>query len=180
MASLINKADFTDIIYLTGNLDFDKKIKPHVLSSQELQLAEWIGADFALDVVANPANYAELLNGKAPYPGIKKILVYLSMSKAIWDLNLEASNDGYVFKNNEYSSGASEKILNRKSTEYYNTAVAYWKKAEIYLNSNREMYPLWRRDECCDRQDISTRPRISGVGASQDIYNYEIYPKYGR
>lgn len=133
-----------------------KSVKASVINSfiedAEIQdLVPLLGEKLYFDIVKNPANYADLLDGcnyvydevTIKNPGLKKVLAIFVNAKYIMFGNQSSTPFGTVEKN--YQDGHHIERASRK--ERYKleqqTAFIYWEQVKIYLDRNTDDYEFW-------------------------------------
>ncbi len=169
---LITTADIAAIESISLNTDFNKKIRPHIVKAQELDVRPLIGETFWLAIVANPATYANLLapfqytyNGKLrEHPGLKSVIIEYTLARYKSDANIHDTPFGLMQKENPYSSPVSDKKIARAEAKMISGAEAYWVRVRAYLNRNKSTYPLW---EGCSRAKRTTGSGIEILKVSR-------------
>lgn len=188
---------------LTRNLDEAKQMLPYIQEAQEFDLRPFLGEELynalvddyneglspclATDIYSDLYNGSTYTYGGHTYtnPGIVPVLCYFAYARYVEASGLHSTPTGFVQKNTEWSSAASEKTLSRVSHQARSGAIEFQERVRKFLSLNSTDYPLWyggkrrrkgsfritavggnsnRRRRCDDTCNISTSSSSSDCG----------------
>lgn len=119
---------------------------------EEYEFSKLLGYALYQDIVANTANYTNLLNGctfedihgrTVKQDGLLKVLAYFVYSKYIGKSEIVDTFTGFVHKSRTDSETISESTRKRLIQETYEQAMCYFELVKMYIELNSELYPLW-------------------------------------
>jgi hypothetical protein len=154
---LIDKTDFAPFVQIAEYGNDAKRLNPHILNAQNLDCKFVFGNRFWTDIITNPTNYDELLNGGTyqdsdgndiSFSGLKAAIVWYSVARLRVDSNSINSPWGQVQKTSEYSQPVSTTTLNQQIAQAENNGQAYLRDVVEYLKIKESTYPLWNAS--CD------------------------------
>lgn len=149
---LIDKTDFIPFVQISEYGNDVKRLNPHILNAQNLDCKFVLGNIFWTDIITNPLNYDELLNGGTyqdkdgndiSFSGLKAAIVWYSVARLRVDANSINSAWGQVQKTSDYSQPISTTTLNQQIAQAENNGQSYIRDVVDYLNIKSEDYPLW-------------------------------------
>lgn len=159
MTALITVDDIKEYKGITGNLNFEKDLLPHILEAQEFDVAPMLGQSFWLaiqdDFIASPSlsDYSDLVNGcrytdtsgdAFENPGLKSVIIYHAYARYLNGSNSHSTPYGMVQKLNNHSEPLSEKAINRLVEQARSGAMVYQNRVLCYLREKSNDYPLFK------------------------------------
>jgi hypothetical protein len=152
MTTLITLSDIEAIESISVNVDFNKKLRPHVFKAQEFEVRPLIGEEFWIYITANVATLGDLLNEKTysynnktyQHPGLKAVIIMYTLARYKSTIGIHDTAFGLVQKTNQYSEPVSDKLVARESAKETAGAEVYWLRVRDYLDRNKATYPLWK------------------------------------
>jgi len=158
MTLLVELNDFNDnhrtisqSLYNNGNLN------QHISDAQFVDVQKLMGIDFFNDMLRNSTDtkYSKLLD-KSDYNykgktytnvGLKSVIVFYAYSRYLMFGSNVQTPFGLVQKqgNNSQEISFAEKKMMSKMNEQ--TAYNYWENVRLFIERNKEDYPLWK-DNC--------------------------------
>lgn len=153
MIQLINKSDISQYRQLSTSVK-DAKINPFIADAQLLDLLPLLGERMFYDLIANPANYDDLINPKQysynnqtiESPGLKIVLCHFAYARYIMHGSQTDTAFGMVEKNYQDGNQVSRTDKKEIYKQSQNVAMQYWAQVETYLNRNLNIYKLWGID----------------------------------
>lgn len=143
---LINITDITSRRELSENIP-TKKLNPHILSAERMDLKPLLGERFYRDISANPSlttrgNYPLLLDGGTytysdidyEQPGIKDILVDFAYARIMFFGPVTSTPFGMRIRQGDNSSQPSTELLREHYTALREEAKAKWQEVKDYMN----------------------------------------------
>lgn len=106
-----------------------------------------------LDVISDPEKYSDLLDGceyetrngnKRVFLGLKKSICYYSYARLMKNGDYNVNRFGTSNKDSEYSSNTDYKEKVIAYNDAFDVADRYLKECVLYLNENKDRYPLYR------------------------------------
>ena len=160
---LITKTDIRLYRQISKSVD-DVKINPFIDDAQLLDLLPLIGEKFYFDIIANPANYTDLMEQKTytydgtqiQSPGLKRVLIDFTFARYVMHGTPTDTPFGMIekqFQDGHQIPRTDKKEIYKQSQQI---AMQYWGQVESYLNRNKALYPLWGGD-CAIEQRKSFR-----------------------
>lgn len=151
MTLLIQLSDISAIESISANTDFNKKIRPHIIKAQDLDVRPLLGEQLWLDVLGNIGNYVNLLNEhtytykdkKYQHPGLKAVIVEYTLSRYKPAINIHDTPFGLVEKENPYSTRVSDKTIAREVSRFTSAAETYWLRVKRYLDHHKDTITKW-------------------------------------
>jgi len=197
MLTIINKADFTDIIELPTNI-IEAKLRPQIVKAQEFDLAKLMGEDFYYYFLSwfdsdntlkedAPQEIIDLYDGSTytqneiakNNPGIKPVVVCYTGARIVRKVDAHITPNGYMDKVNEFSEHISGSRKAFDSNEYDNQALAYWHKVLRFMESDKSLFPQYFVDGCgCGTSKGNVKPKMVPIGGNDCDYNN--YSRYGK
>lgn len=161
MRLLINKIDIIAKRPISKSVS-DSKINPFIEDAQLLDLMPLLGEKLYFNLVANPANYTDLMEAKSylydgqaiESPGLKTVLCHFAYARHIMHGSQTDTPFGLIEKN--YQDGSNVSRIDKKEIykQSQNVAMQYWSQVEVYLNRHSNTYPLWRVDLCVNQRRV--------------------------
>ena len=147
---IISKSDIATYREISRSVA-DSKINPYIQDAEILDLKPLIGEKLYAAIVANPAEYADLLNKKAynhddvvvESPGLKRVLVDFAYARYMLHGSNTDTPFGLVQKDYEGSTAISRTEKKESYKHHQQIAMQYWREVETYLNRNVSLYPIW-------------------------------------
>ena len=124
------------------------------------EITKLIGDELYQDIVQNPANYVDLLEGSTftycdrqkNHYGLKYIIAYLNYDRWAKSGHINDTMTGMVEKKRPDSEPISQGDRKNNSTFYRQIAMEGWKLTQQFLNTNSSYYPLWCPTEANKRR----------------------------
>ena len=153
MELLINKTDISAYRQISKSVA-DAKINPFIADAQLLDLLPLLGEKLYYDLIANSANYTDLINPKSylydgqtiESPGLKIVLCHFAYARYIMHGSQTDTPFGMVEKNYQDGNQVSRTDKKEIYKQSQNVAMQYWGQVEVYLNRHTNIYKLWRAD----------------------------------
>lgn len=168
---LITRQDFTDNHRNISQSDFNSGIlNQNISDAQFMDVQKLMGVDFYDDLIRNnaDANYqALLIKGEYSYNGkiytnygLKAVIVFYSYSRYILTGSSVDTPFGFVTKESQHSTPVSKET--KKSIFKMNQQIAYnyWENVALFLERNKEDYPLWKNN-CVNTRSTFRISKIS-------------------
>lgn len=149
---LIVQSDFSNYRELGSAINYAKRVTPHVLAAQEIDLQGLLGEAFYSDVaavadaVADTANLT-LVNYTALLPYLKPIIVNYALARLTGANQTSVTAYSIQQHTNEWSKNVGENTLSRMIKQDESAARHYADKMVRFLDSNSDNYPTWRTSE---------------------------------
>jgi len=167
---LINRIDFANNYrnisqsnYNLGNLD------QHISDAQFVDIQRLMGIDFYNDLIrnSNSANYQSLLiGGDYTYKGtvhtnvgLKSVIVFYAYARYLMFGSNVSTPFGLVQKQGNNSSEISFADKKTMSKNNEQTGYNYWENVRLFIERNKNDYPLWKENCLIQRQEF----RISKI-----------------
>ncbi|WP_129714670.1 DUF6712 family protein [Pedobacter sp. SYP-B3415] len=172
MNLLITTADIREIRPIAQAIDDINKVEPFIAEAQQVELKDLLGVEFFYAVLASPDSYQTLLSGGTyntsqghaiAFNGLKTVLAYFSYARFLMNDNMKHTNAGFVNKVNQFSQPASQSQITAKYQDARSMAFSHWSDVILYLDTNRQQYPLWRSGCTTKTNNIRSTARISAV-----------------
>jgi hypothetical protein len=152
MTALIDLNDIESLRSISLNIDFDSKVKPHVLDAQEFDLRPLIGEEFWIELADDVSAFPDLWEGLTythqghtyQHPGLKAVLVMFAYARYKGSVQQTDTAYGLVVKTNEHSTPVSDRTLARAEAKAKSGAEIYWTRVRDYLCRKSTTYPLWK------------------------------------
>lgn len=175
--ALLTLSDIQAYRAISGNINASERLLPYVDEAQQVDLEPFLGEAFYYDLISHTTQqkYVDLMNGKVytygnnsvKFAGLKPLLAYWSYARFIEGQQLNATSFGFVTKKTEYSEPVTQKTIDKVAANARQVAAKYQSGAIMYLDSNTNLYPLWRLNS-----NLSTSPHqstiISDIGRTHD------------
>lgn len=163
LTPLINTSDIQAFEAMSSNIDFDKKLRPHVIDAQEFDVRPLLGEQLWIELISDVSAFSDLwlpfeysYKGKNyQHPGLKSVVVMFTVARYRGDANNHETAFGSVQKTNPFSEPISEKTIARRMASARSGAEVYWTRVRDYLNRHASDYPNWN----CARKS-----RLTGNG----------------
>lgn len=191
MELLITLNDFTGLVDISSNINADRRVNTHIKNAQKFDLGLMLGDALLYDFLkyiksyrdalsADPAHvatpderkYLDLLNGRVYsykgndiyFEGVKPAMVYYSHARILVNQNVHTTATNIAKKLNQYSDTAEEKEIIRLKTDAESVAWGYMNDVKNFLNTNKNLYPLWLRSCHCEQSKIKrSGARITAI-----------------
>lgn len=188
---IIIDTDFDCITDVAPNCGIDR-LCVHIREAQNVHLINKICYELIEDLIANPSNHTDLLDGsvftyngvKHKHFGIKRILVHYAYGLYKYSNNYVDQPYGTVYKQVADSVPVDDKILTRIRNEHFNLANEYWKMTELYLKANEDTYDMCKEKcnndcggecgicSCSDSNNVSNSYGKSRIRKSRTFKKY--------
>lgn len=130
----------------------EEKIETYIRESESIDIKPALGDAFYLDVKEHPEKYELLLdggvyegkNGKRLLTGLKTALAYYTYARIVKNGDSNVTRYGLVQKESEYSSHIEFKEKVMAYDDAFSIADRYLKECVMFLNENKEEYPLYK------------------------------------
>ncbi|PZR11193.1 MAG: hypothetical protein DI539_20875 [Flavobacterium psychrophilum] len=149
---------YKDIGSKTGKTDTDK-IEPIVYMAQSVDLKDYLGTAFYMDVINNQesTNYQLLMTGgtftvnEVTYymDGVKALLADLFMSRFILQVNTNITPFGATTKRATDSDATDRNTLKDISFQQKEMAASKWEIIKLYLDNNKTLFPIYGKNNAC-------------------------------
>lgn len=136
------------------SIHIDKsKIEVFLRESENLDIKNALGDALFLDVKEHIDKYEILLNGgvyetdngdKKVFTGLKSALAYYTFARLVKSGDGNVTRLGFVNKESEYSSHSEFKEKLMAYNDAFDVANKYLKECVIYLNNNKNLFPLYK------------------------------------
>lgn len=175
---LILLADIITLKPISINTNETKKVNPYIMEAQEFDLKPCLGDEFYISVLAqkddnwSDPNYSDLWNGKQytynnkeyVFQGMKAALIYWSYARIITNIGQDETAFGVMQKLNDYSQQIDGKQLAMKVKQTLSGAANFKNDFIDFLNRNKELFPIWKENSCCDESKGSGTYRSRRIG----------------
>jgi hypothetical protein len=159
MTSLVLKSDLDELKYIADSVK-NTTIWPQFVSEAEmLDVKSWLGDPLLYELLTQAGTTPEtfsvpnqkLLNGGSYtylsktylFQGLKKCIIYYAFARFTNRSPFNYTAAGIVTKDTDFSTPASDKVIQRLETEARLTADALKCEIIAFLNRNYTLYPLW-------------------------------------
>ncbi len=160
MASLVTQTDLSKYRSIAESVKNNSLWEQSVLEAQLLDIKIWLGDELLneLDeqISASPSELTDdnnlLLNGGKYiyqtrtylFQGLKAVIIYYAFSRFISRSSYNFTQAGVTIKDTDFSTPATDKAIQRLSTEAMLTASSLKDEVILYLRRNSTKYPLFR------------------------------------
>lgn len=156
MQTLITLSDISAVESMSSNIDFNKKLRPHILDAQELDIRPFVGEEFWIaiydEITDGGTEFDDLWNGSTyqhqgrthRHCGLKHVLVMFTVARYKPSAMVHDTPFGLVNKTTPYSNPVSDKTVAREEAKARSAAEAYWLQVRSFLVRNRSDYPLFK------------------------------------
>lgn len=157
---LINKNDILKVRQISKSIP-EERINTFIDEAQILDLKPILGEAFYFDIITNPDNYSDLLNGKVyqygnntvSSCGLKQVLIFFTYAR--YKMFGNEVDTPFGFTEKQFQDGKNPERSSKKENYKYNqqTAFQYWEEVQKYLNRNSNLYPLWKTENCITKRN---------------------------
>lgn len=182
MERLITLSDIRAIRQVSINIDDEASINPFITGAQQIELRRILGIKFfnvfrkEIETTPTPpARATALLNGKKylvdegtdgeveiEFPGIKPMLAYYALARAIPNLGKRVTRFAVVKKSTQFSEQVEKDELAAMVLDMRTNAKVYEEDLLYFLRNNLTTYPEFRTN--CEAGQIQPAIRISTAG----------------
>jgi len=152
MTALVTLSDIQAIESISSNVNFSKKVLPHILDAQEFDVRPLVGEELWVEIAASPGDFTDLMSETTythgghtyQHPGLKNVIVMYAVARYKAEINMHDTAHGLVVKNTDYSNPVSDRAVARAEAKAKAGAEVYWTRVRDYLCRKSSSYPLWR------------------------------------
>tara|TARA_R110002049_G_scaffold309180_1_gene518124 strand:- start:14056 stop:14571 length:516 start_codon:yes stop_codon:yes gene_type:complete len=168
---LVNRNDFSENNRIISESNYNVKIlNQHISDAQFVDVQKLMGIDFYNDLIRNSTSteYQTLLNGGTytyngkTYTnyGLKSVIVFYAYARYILMGSQTDTPFGYVEKNSQNSTPVNYQSKKSMFKINQQTAYNYWESVRLFIERNKEDYPLWD-DNCVSTRTVFRISKIS-------------------
>jgi hypothetical protein len=160
MTALVTKTDLDGYKYIADSVKNSTSWPQHVSEAQLFDVKSWLGDALLNELVTQastspttltPENELLLEGGTYVYgtktylfQGLKACIMYFAFARFTNRNSINYTAAGVVIKDSDFSTPATDKIIQRLETEARMNAEAIKCEIITFLNRNYSDYPLWR------------------------------------
>ncbi len=160
MIALVTKADLDGYKYIADSVKNAAVWPQFVSEAQQLDVKVWLGDGLLNEIITQASTSPEsistanavLLNGGSYvyqtksylFQGLKACIMYYAFARFTSRQPYNYTQAGLTVKDTEYSTPASDKAVQRLSTEAMLTAASIKDEVQLFLRRNASTYPLYR------------------------------------
>jgi len=169
---LIGKSDIEPYAQVSIFATEEKQLQPYILAAQNLDIKPVLGNSFFTNLVANRNStiYKALLEGGEytyqsktySFTGLKAAIAAYTYARYVMGKNTQDTAFGFISKESEYSTPATDKALAAKSSIHTMSGQQYLDECIEFLNRNKSTYPLYDSGKV-DETKTKGNIRITGV-----------------
>lgn len=178
MTQLITVNQIAQYKQMTVHINSEKLVNPYIMEAQDFDIRPFLGDEFYLDLLddfdASPSLevYSDLYNGSSytyqektyHQDGLAKVLAYFSYGRYLPYSNAISTSVGQRQKLNPSSELVPSQTISAMLTQAKSAAVVCQERVRLYLDRNKDLYPLWNQ---CDSQQRRTGSiRITAIGSN--------------
>lgn len=141
----------------------DDKINPYIEDAEYLDLKPLLGSELYFDLIKNKLDpkYIDLLQPKeGEHQGLSKVISLFAYGRYILFGSFTDTAFGFVQKSNQDSQPVGNEFKRNIHKQDQQAAISYFNEIAIYLDKNKDTYPLWRIS--CNVSELG-RFRISKI-----------------
>lgn len=129
------------------------KIEVYLRESENIDIKNALGDSLFLDLKEHPDKYKTLLEGgvyeteygdKKVLTGLKSALAYYTFARLVKNGDGNVTRFGFVNKESDYSSHSEFREKLMAYNDAFDVANKYLKECVIYLNCNKNLFPLYK------------------------------------
>ena len=159
ITNLVSKADVDQYKYIADSIRNSTTWSQFVSEAQLLDVKPWLTDALLMELIGQaettPPSYSTantlLLNGGEYtylsrdyyFQGLKACIIYFAFARFTNRTSFNYTAAGLVVKESDFSTPATDKIIQRLETEARLTAEAIKCEVVTFLNRNYSDYPLW-------------------------------------
>lgn len=160
MIALVTKTDLDGYKYIADSVKNEAAWLQFVSEAQLLDVKVWLGDALLNELVTQASTEPNtlttlnntLLNGGSYvyqtktylFQGLKAVIIYYAFSRLTSRQPYNYTQAGITVKDTDFSTPASDKAVQRLSTEAMLTAASIKEEVLLYLRRNASSYPLFR------------------------------------